>query len=335
MKDYIGSEKEIVVDRMGNPMLIEILLKPLPHVLGTLRNAAIPFKTPTQIAITPDDAFAYVTNKDDGTVSVIDVFTDRIIKKIQVGDKPSGIASNPNPNIREVYVANGGSDNVSVIDTTTNEEKPAKIPVGRFPIDLAVSSDGHTLYVANVYDKNISIVDIEKGQQIETIKLGALPEGITLTPDDIYLYISNSQNNIVFVFDVRTKTQINGGIKVGSEPRDITANKSGKYVYVVNYRDGSLSVIVVSSNVALPPINIEDGRGAAGIVAITERDGSDVVWVANSIESNVAAVDISTLKSSTDVIPVGSAPEGIAATSDGRKIYVANSGDDSVSVLGY
>ena len=334
MRNYIGSEKEIVVDQMGNPISLEILLKPLPRVLVTLRDAAMPFKSPMQIAITPDDVFVYVTNSDDGTVSVIDVFTDRIRRKIHVGDEPMGIAANPNLSVREVYVANSGSDNVSVIDTTTNAEI-AKIPAGRFPVDLVVSSDGRTLYVTNRYDKNISIVDVEKRQQIETVKLGAVPEGITLTPDDIYLYISNFQDNTVSVIDVRTKTPVNGPIKVGAEPMDITVSKNDKYVYVVNRLDGSFSIIDVFSNVALPPIEINNGQGASGIVATTEIDGSDVVLVTNSFESNVAAIDISTRQSAVDVIPVGSAPLGIAATSDGRKIYIANSGDDSVSVLGY
>jgi len=335
MPKYIGSEKDITVDRIGNPISVKILLKPLPRVLKTIRDSATPFESPTQIAITSDDASAYVTNNDDGTVSVIDVFTDRILKKVDVGDEPIGVAANPNTNVREVYVANSASDNISIIDTTTNEEKAGKIPVGRFPVDLVVSSDGRTLYVANRLDKNVSIVDLEKRQQIGELKIGTAPEGITLTPDDIYLYSANFQDNTVSVFDVRSKTRVNGDIKVGAEPTDIIVSKNSKYVYVVNRLDGSLSIIDIFSNVALPPIEMDNGLGVSGIVAITERDGSEVVLVTNSFESNVSAIDISTRQSVSDIIPVGSSPLGIVATSDGRKIYVANSGDDSVSVLGY
>ncbi len=46
------------------------------------------------------------------------------------------------------YVANVQSGTVSVIDTTTGTVT-ATIPVGADPIDMAVSPDGSTVYVAN------------------------------------------------------------------------------------------------------------------------------------------------------------------------------------------
>jgi YVTN family beta-propeller protein len=57
-----------------------------------------------------------------------------------------------------------------------------------------------------------------------------------------------------------------------------------------------------------------------------------VVYVANSGDNSVSAIDPTT-NAVTATIPVGSAPDGIAATPDGQSIYVSDSGDGDVSVI--
>ena len=61
--------------------------------------------------------YAYITNSDDNSVSVIDTATNTVTATVSVGNNPWGIAVNPNG--KKVYVANRGSNNVSVIDTAT------------------------------------------------------------------------------------------------------------------------------------------------------------------------------------------------------------------------
>jgi len=57
----------------------------------------------------------FVTNQDDGTVSVIDTESLKSVAVIPVGDKPEGISTHPDG--QHVYVANWFDNNVSVIDT--------------------------------------------------------------------------------------------------------------------------------------------------------------------------------------------------------------------------
>src|SRR5262249_13747979 len=63
--------------------------------------------------------YAYVTNGQSNTVSVIDVLNFRVIKTIAVGRGPTGVSENPKKN--EVYVVNSESANVSVIDAEANQ----------------------------------------------------------------------------------------------------------------------------------------------------------------------------------------------------------------------
>ena len=50
---------------------------------------------PTDVSITPDAAFAYVTNRTDSTVSVIDISSNTLIDTIAVGPNPSEVAFAP------------------------------------------------------------------------------------------------------------------------------------------------------------------------------------------------------------------------------------------------
>ncbi|MCQ3937880.1 MAG: hypothetical protein DPW18_12640 [Chloroflexi bacterium] len=73
---------------------------------------------PRSVVITPNKAFAYVTNQISGTVSVIDLASQSKVADIPVGAEPYGIALTPDGS--RAYVANSASNTVSIIDTASN-----------------------------------------------------------------------------------------------------------------------------------------------------------------------------------------------------------------------
>jgi YVTN family beta-propeller protein len=70
---------------------------------------------------------------------------------------PFGIAFNPNNG--DMYVANQGSssNNVSVINSTTNTVV-ATIPVGSGPHGIAFNPNNGDMYVANHLSNNVSVI---------------------------------------------------------------------------------------------------------------------------------------------------------------------------------
>ena len=93
---------------------------------------------PLAVAITPDGAFAYVTNSGwifgSNSVSVIDTHTNAVTATIAVGNFPIGVAFAPNGAF--AYVVNDGANSVSVIDTPT-KTVVATINVGASPWGVA------------------------------------------------------------------------------------------------------------------------------------------------------------------------------------------------------
>src|SRR6267154_655104 len=85
--------------------------------------AVIPVQVqPLAVAITPNGAFAYVTNSGwifgSNSVSVIDTASNAVVATIPVGGFPVAVAITPNGAF--AYVTNESSNDVSVINTATH-----------------------------------------------------------------------------------------------------------------------------------------------------------------------------------------------------------------------
>jgi YVTN family beta-propeller protein len=82
--------------------------------------------------------FAYVAVEDANEVVVIDARPDemKIVDRIRVGSKPSGVSASPEGG--RVYVSLQGTDQMAVIDTGTHRVI-GTVPVGLKPVGIAVS----------------------------------------------------------------------------------------------------------------------------------------------------------------------------------------------------
>jgi YVTN family beta-propeller protein len=86
----------------------------------------------------------------------VDGARDTVVATVPVGQGPLAVGVNPDTN--RVYVANSWSDDVSVIDTTTNEVV-ATVSIGRAPWGIAVNPHTNRIYIANAWDSTISVID--------------------------------------------------------------------------------------------------------------------------------------------------------------------------------
>lgn len=137
-----------------------------------------------------------------GSVSVIDLAQGTVDAEVAVGLHPNAIISSPDE--RLLYVANGNSDYVSVIDAQTKQVTDS-IAVGLFgrdnpyigstPNALALDSAGTTLYVANGLDNALAVVSLIPGETTTGLRsrvrgyipTQAYPGGILLLGRDLYV----------------------------------------------------------------------------------------------------------------------------------------------------
>jgi YVTN family beta-propeller protein len=111
-----------------------------------------------------------------------------VIATVPVGTGPFGVAANPAGT--RVYVANSGSNTVSVIDTTTLTVS-ATVPVGTQPVGVAVNPGGTRVYVANNASNTVSVIDTTTLTVSATVPVGTLPVGVAVNPAGTRVYVAN------------------------------------------------------------------------------------------------------------------------------------------------
>ena len=114
---------------------------------------------------------AYVTNERDGTISVIDTKTHRVVSTIV------GVAVSPDGG--RLYVALGRANSVGVIDARTHEIIDS-IPVGERTWGIALTPDGQKLLAANGISNDVHVIDTRTHEVIARVPAGDGPWGIAM-----------------------------------------------------------------------------------------------------------------------------------------------------------
>src|ERR1700722_467250 len=137
---------------------------------------------PTGIAVTPNNAFIYVTNNGGNTVSVIpNTFpTFSPITSVTVGSGPYSVAFTPNSGF--AYVVNVGSDSVSVINTTTQSVVATIPPICIFTNQIQTTPDGTQAYVADSECSRADVISTVSNTDTTHVPVGSGPFGVAIGP---------------------------------------------------------------------------------------------------------------------------------------------------------
>ncbi len=123
-------------------------------------------------------------------------YAQTVVATVAVGDFPTGVAVNEKTN--RIYVANAGSDTVSVIDGATNT-MISTIAVGDGPFGVAVNEKTNRIYVANAGSDTVSVIDGATDTMITTIPVGIGPTGVAVNEKTNRIYVTNLLSDTVSV----------------------------------------------------------------------------------------------------------------------------------------
>ncbi len=170
------------------------------------------------LVLDPKKPLAYVTNINSGSVSVIDLEQNKVIKIIPCGLGTEGIDITPDGS--EIWVTNNKGNTISVINTATYQITTT-LADGKESLRLKFSIDGKHCLVTNSSDGTISVYDQGSKKQIKTIQLHdkatflekllyhtPRPVGILIHPNGLYAFVANSNANRIEVIDMKTFTVI-------------------------------------------------------------------------------------------------------------------------------
>ena len=258
-----------------------------------------------------------------------------------------GVSFSGTYEIDKAYVANSGSNSISIISADNNTKVRKDIPVEDNPTAIGINKFTNTVYVANSGSDSISVINDTTNKFINNIPVGNNPTAIGIpssTMEEIGIprfllqssQVFNFFSNTVYVANLFSDnvSVINGitnkfikNIPVGDAPVDINFNFLVGIIYVANSGSDSISVINGITNKFIKNIPVGNNPTAIGINKFT-----NTVYVANTLSDNVSVIDGITNKFINN-IPVGDNPTAIGINEFTGTVYVANTSSDNVSVI--
>jgi DNA-binding beta-propeller fold protein YncE/phospholipase C len=198
------------------------------------------------ISVDDKNSVMYVTAKEIDALFAIDIDSKKVIKKVSLPSKPyTCLVSSKNS---WVYVSLWGGRQVAVLNKTTLEIEKL-IPTGSHPNDMVESKDGKFLFVSNANQNTVSVLDIERVKEIETINAGLTPDAppgstpnsVALSDDGAKLFIANADNNCLAVMDVSLpgKSKSLGFIPTGWYPTAVRIVSGEDILLVANGKGGT------------------------------------------------------------------------------------------------
>ena len=164
-----------------------------------------------EIALTDDDRYGFITNKQTGTLSVIDVRKLVRVKDLKVGSLPTAVAYSSLG--KAVYVANEGDGTITAIDglrheiLTSMKAQPGLHAMRFLP-------DGRFGFVVNRSTNAVYIFDVSTNRLIHAVAVGPKPDQITFTKD--FAYVRSSGNEFVTMIKIT---------ELGKEGYEVAVNR--------------------------------------------------------------------------------------------------------------
>jgi YVTN family beta-propeller protein len=309
--------------------LVAVAVQAAPRLLLPRRVVAtVPVGyRPYGVGVNPSTHKVYVTNNASNTVSVIDGTTNVVVASVAVGREPYywlGVL----PSLDRIYVVNNGGGAVdgtlSVIDGGTDTVAATVSGLGLYPVGIAVHEGRQRVYVEG--DERLVEVDAVTGAVLRTVAMPGQSSGLVIDPAlDMAVSVYGVDEPIEThawllpdILPMGDTSDWSGYPAVNTAThRAFYANRIGQQVVVQDLTDLTVEAHI---SLALRPF-----------IAAVDPDRS-CLYLTNPGFDFVTVVD-TVAQRELGIVRVGKQPSGVAADPTNGRVYVANTGDGTVSVI--
>jgi YVTN family beta-propeller protein len=251
-------------------------------------------------AVAPDGSRFYITNEAESTLDIADAKTLKVTKHIPLTNHPNNIAVSKDG--KRVYVAIvGGPGAVDVIDAASMTRAKSIRTEGGIH-NVYVTPDGRFVVAGSIIGKKINVIDQAKEEIVWTLATeeGVRPMAFDVNPDGstkrVFAQLSGFNGFVIVDF---AKQQVVDKIKLPELPpaERVTQGLQGS----------------PSHGLAIAP----DGK---------------TLCVLSKMNTRVYMYSLPDLKLLGEA-KVGHHPDWLTFTPDSKRVYVANAGSNSVSVV--
>jgi len=289
---------------------------------------------PLNIAVSKTGHYAAVTNNGQSTqtIQLIDARDEKPLDQVVIHRSWGGIVFSADE--KHLYVS-GGNDNWILQYAIENNKLVTKdtFKLGAAwpaalvsPTGIVLDDAKKLMYVVTKENNSLYIIDLRSHRVVQQLGLSAEAYTCLLSPDKTELYISLWGGDKIIVFNTKTKL-LTDSIRVGDNPNDLCISKNGRWLYVTNGNDNTVSKIDTRQKKVLETLNSAvyptalSGSTSNG-VALSSDDKT--LYIANADNNCLAVFDVSTTGNSVakGFVPTGWYPTCVRVT--GKKLWVAN-----------
>jgi DNA-binding beta-propeller fold protein YncE len=151
---------------------------------------------PTGVCASPDGKTAYVVNRAEGTISVLEVtdtsLTERAkIKIAEAGDSLAHVEVSPDG--KTALASLNAANAILLLEIGLRDVRiKQRIEAGKGPYGIRFSPDGKTAAVGNTVSDTVTLLSLsgDRAKVMREAPVGRIPEGIDFSPDGTFLAVS-------------------------------------------------------------------------------------------------------------------------------------------------
>lgn len=190
-------------------LLVQIARGEITKVVPTEQNGS------HMVATIADGTRGWTGNIGSHTVSELDLVSGRSLRTVAVPNQPEAI--NVTPDGREVWVGSNATGKISVVNTATGEVMTAAEGFS-WPYRIWWTPDLSLVLIPDLRNEALRFIERASRREVGRLALpGKAPQGITVTPDGCYAFLSFSGAKAVAIIDI-AKRAIVGEIAAGDTP---------------------------------------------------------------------------------------------------------------------
>lgn len=188
-------------------------------------------------------------------------------------------------------------------------------PVGSVPKVVQVSPDNKYVLVSNWCSYTVTVIAVESGETVKTVKIGRYPRGIAITDDSQYAYVAEMGGSNIHRINLNDFSK--SLIPIGSNPRAVVLSPDQSKIYVTMNLSGKVQAWDLINNRTIKSVKTGEAARSLDI----SSDGS-ALFVVNFKSDTVSKVRTSDMKV-LQTIKVCNEPIGVTYDSLTNKTWVA------------
>lgn len=204
------------------------------------------------------------------------------------------------------------------------------IGVSNGPANVALSTDGSTLYVVNQGANSVWVINAATHATIAMIPVGSGPYGIAVRPGGAEVWVSNLFSDTVSVISTTSNTVI-ATFNVHHNPYGVAFSKDGATAFIVSQSLGGVDVITASARTP-DPVTPTISTGSTPFGIAISPDGS-TLYVTNQGTNNTRRIDVASKTALSPLISTPGNPFFVTVNPAGTRVYVGALGGNSVAVI--